>query len=115
MSFFVYSLSNQGRVIILSIHQPRYSILKLFDSITLLSRGEMIYHGPMRTALSFFTSVLGIHIMYHQVDIVFCGIGVEYEKYNNPADFYIDSIIKNENSMDGVDASDEDIITMRSK
>jgi len=53
--------------------------------------------------------------MYHQVDIVFCGIGVEYEKYNNPADFYIDSIIKNENSMDGVDASDEDIITMRSK
>ena len=46
---------------------------------------------------------------------VFCGIGVEYEKYNNPADFYIDSIIKNESSMDGVGASDEDIITMKSK
>jgi len=41
-------------------------------------------------------------------------VGVEYEKHNNPADFYIDAIIKNESSMDGVDASDENIITMKS-
>jgi len=40
---------------------------------------------------------------------------VEYEKYNNPADFFIDTIIRNESSMHGVDASDEDIITMKSK
>ena len=43
-----------------------------------------------------------------------CTVGVEYEKHNNPADFYIDAIIKNESSMDGVDASDENIITMKS-
>ena len=58
----VCSLSRHGRVVIMSIHQPRYSILKLFDTITLLSRGEMIYHGASRAALPYFSSVLGMYM-----------------------------------------------------
>ena len=68
--FCLFSISDQGRVIILSIHQPRYSILKLFDSITLLSRGEMIYHGPVRTALPFFTNVLGNNNKIHTTKLL---------------------------------------------
>ncbi|XP_065904850.1 broad substrate specificity ATP-binding cassette transporter ABCG2-like isoform X1 [Dysidea avara] len=76
----LHDLSRHGRVVIMSIHQPRYSILKLFDTITLLSRGEMIYQGASRAALPYFSSVLDLAC----------------EKHNNPADFYLDKIIKSE-------------------
>lgn len=35
-------MANNGRTIILSIHQPRYSIYKLFDSLTLLVNGKQV-------------------------------------------------------------------------
>ena len=48
-------LSRVGRVIIISIHQPRYSIYKLFDSLTLVSRGHIVYHGPTANVLNYFS------------------------------------------------------------
>ena len=45
---------NENRVVVLSIHQPRYSIFKLFDSLSLLSQGEMVYHGQAALALEYF-------------------------------------------------------------
>ncbi|CAM4845641.1 unnamed protein product [Rotaria magnacalcarata] len=59
--------------IVFSIHQPRYSIFKLFDSLYLLAAGRCIYHGPADGVLSFFSSV-----------------GFPCEEHNNPADFIID-------------------------
>ena len=56
---FFCSLSTAGRVIVLAIHQPRYSIFKLFDSLTLLYNGELVYHGPAGNALEYFNR-LGI-------------------------------------------------------
>lgn len=50
-------MANQGRTIIMSIHQPRYSIYKLFDSLTLLVGGKMVYHGPSLNALDYFTNI----------------------------------------------------------
>lgn len=35
-------MANNGRTIILSIHQPRYSIYRLFDSLTLLVNGKQV-------------------------------------------------------------------------
>ena len=46
--------SRMRRTIIFSIHQPRYAIFKLFDRITLLGKGQTIYHGPASQALNFF-------------------------------------------------------------
>ena len=43
----------------MAIHQPRYSIFKLFDTLTLLSRGDVIYHGQAYGAINYF-SELGI-------------------------------------------------------
>ncbi|XP_029799169.1 ATP-binding cassette sub-family G member 2 isoform X2 [Suricata suricatta] len=68
-------MSEQGRTIIFSIHQPRYSIFKLFDSLTLLASGRLMFHGPAQEALGYFSS-----------------IGYQCEPYNNPADFFLDVI-----------------------
>ena len=42
------NMASNGRTIIMTIHQPRYSIYRLFDNLTLLVRGKMVYHGPRR-------------------------------------------------------------------
>ncbi|XP_005608694.1 broad substrate specificity ATP-binding cassette transporter ABCG2 isoform X2 [Equus asinus] len=68
-------MSKQGRTIIFSIHQPRYSIFKLFDSLTLLASGKLMFHGPAQEALGYFASA-----------------GYHCEPYNNPADFFLDVI-----------------------
>jgi ATP-binding cassette subfamily G (WHITE) protein 2 len=36
----------QGRVVIASIHQPRSAIWTMFDAVTLLASGRLMYHGP---------------------------------------------------------------------
>uniref|UniRef100_A0A673Z8E9 Broad substrate specificity ATP-binding cassette transporter ABCG2 n=1 Tax=Salmo trutta TaxID=8032 RepID=A0A673Z8E9_SALTR len=60
-------MANQGRTIIMSIHQPRYSIYRLFDSLTLLVSGKQVYHGIRSYRYA-------------------C------EAHNNPADFFLDVI-----------------------
>ncbi|NWH24112.1 ABCG2 protein, partial [Grus americana] len=65
----------QGKTIIFSIHQPRYSIFRLFDNLTLLAAGRVLYHGPAQHAIGYFQS-----------------IGYKCEPYNNPADFFLDII-----------------------
>lgn len=50
-------MSSHGRTIILSIHQPRYSIYRLFDSLTLLVSGKQVYHGPAQSALDYFSNI----------------------------------------------------------
>lgn len=68
-------MANHGRTIIMSIHQPRYSIYRLFDSLTLLVSGKQVYHGPAQNALDYFAN-----------------IGYACEAHNNPADFFLDII-----------------------
>ncbi|XP_042322402.1 broad substrate specificity ATP-binding cassette transporter ABCG2-like [Sceloporus undulatus] len=68
-------MADQGRTIIFSIHQPRYSIFKLFNSLTLLAAGRLVYHGPAENTLEYFKT-----------------LGFVCEPYNNPADFFLDII-----------------------
>uniref|UniRef100_H2ZVB0 Broad substrate specificity ATP-binding cassette transporter ABCG2 n=1 Tax=Latimeria chalumnae TaxID=7897 RepID=H2ZVB0_LATCH len=68
-------MSKRGRTIIFSIHQPRYSIYKLFDNMTLLAGGRLVYHGPAKNALDYFSTA-----------------GYTCEPYNNPTDFFLDII-----------------------
>ncbi|XP_003392114.2 PREDICTED: ATP-binding cassette sub-family G member 2-like, partial [Amphimedon queenslandica] len=64
---------NSERIIVMSIHQPRYSIYKQFDSLTLLSQGNMVYHGAIKETLPYFTN-----------------LGYFCEEHDNPADFLLD-------------------------
>lgn len=83
-------MANHGRTIILSIHQPRYSIYRLFDSLTLLVNGKQVYHGPAQRALEYFSD-----------------IGYTCEDHNNPADFFLD-VINGDSTAVALD-DDEDI------
>lgn len=38
---------NQGKTIVLTIHQPGFRILELFDQVVLLSNGIVLHHGPL--------------------------------------------------------------------
>ncbi|XP_053393645.1 broad substrate specificity ATP-binding cassette transporter ABCG2-like isoform X2 [Mercenaria mercenaria] len=69
------TLAMRGRTIIFSIHQPRFSIYRLFDNLCLLSMGEVVYHGNCEESLQFFQS-----------------IGYKCEEHNNPPDFFLDVI-----------------------
>ncbi|XP_076966264.1 broad substrate specificity ATP-binding cassette transporter ABCG2-like [Callospermophilus lateralis] len=66
-------ISQQGRTIIFTIHQPCYSIFKLFDSLTILASGELMYQGPAQKALEYFQSA-----------------GFPCKFYNNPAELFLD-------------------------
>ena len=63
---------HQG-TIIFSIHQPRYSIFKLFDTLFIVAAGYCVYHGPAQSVLPYFSS-----------------IGFTCEEHDNPADFLLD-------------------------
>ena len=55
-------LAKQGNSVMISIHQPRASIIALFDEVTLLSEGNLIYTGAASTLSSFFRSQGNEHI-----------------------------------------------------
>ena len=59
-------MARAGRVIIMSIHQPRYSIYQLVDSTTMLYGGRLVYQGPPNSALDFF-AVQGLSATYPPV------------------------------------------------
>ncbi|ORE01971.1 hypothetical protein BCV72DRAFT_62338 [Rhizopus microsporus var. microsporus] len=42
------------RTIIVTIHQPRSNIYKMFDSLMLLSAGQLVYFGPTNSCSSYF-------------------------------------------------------------
>ena len=115
----------------MSIHQPRYSIYKMIDQLTLLSKGEIVYHGKQSEAKHYFSSLgMQLHVVIHSYNVlvtctaVTCTLSVysqlqtkqksiirlsqqflfcaEYERdpEDNPADFFLDTIITNEVALD---------------
>ena len=54
---YFHRLGQRGTTIIFSIHQPRYSIYKMFDNLILLSLGRVVYHGPAASALDHFSDI----------------------------------------------------------
>ncbi|XP_028264073.1 broad substrate specificity ATP-binding cassette transporter ABCG2b [Parambassis ranga] len=69
----LHKLSRRGKTVIFSIHQPRYSIFRQFDHLTLMHKGEVVYAGAAGHALKYFTD-----------------LGYQIESFNNPADFFMD-------------------------
>ncbi|CAF1991638.1 unnamed protein product [Rotaria magnacalcarata] len=70
------NLSRQGRTVIFSIHQPRYSIFKIFDTVMFMCKGRCVYHDSAENVVPFFAT--------H---------GYQCEQYDNPADYALDVLI----------------------
>lgn len=66
---------NQDRTVVASIHQPSAEAFKLFDTVLLLSKGRVIYHGNASSAATFFTA---------------SPFQFNMTGYTNPADFIAD-------------------------
>ena len=66
-------LASNGRTIVSTIHQPRSSIFALFDQLCLLSEGRVMYFGPAKDAVAYFSS-----------------LSFKSPAQFNPADFFLD-------------------------
>jgi len=66
-----------GRTVITTIHQPRASIMELFDQVILLAEGEVAYAGPYEQSVPYFSA-----------------LGHVCPNYANPADFFLDVLAK---------------------
>ncbi|KPM43810.1 putative ABC transporter ATP-binding protein/permease [Neonectria ditissima] len=67
-------LSERGRVVITTIHQPRSEIWSLFDNLIVLADGGPVYSGPVSESLPWFKP-----------------LGFDEPPFINPADFIIDT------------------------
>ncbi|XP_076463806.1 ATP-binding cassette sub-family G member 5-like [Babylonia areolata] len=76
-------LAKQGRLVILSIHQPRYDIVKLLDRTALMCQGQVLFYGATTELVPYFTE-----------------LGYPCPTYANPLDTYIDVVSIDRRNMD---------------
>ena len=76
-------LAYNGRTVVTTIHQPRSNIYSQFDMLLLLSQGRVMYFGPAKDAVAYF-SALNFHC----------------PAQFNPADYFIDLISVDSRSPD---------------
>ncbi|XP_017667125.1 PREDICTED: ATP-binding cassette sub-family G member 5 isoform X2 [Lepidothrix coronata] len=66
-------LAHRDRIVILTIHQPRSELFRLFDKIAIMSFGEMVFCGNPMEMITFFSD---------------CGYSCPEQ--SNPFDYYVD-------------------------
>ncbi|EOB04478.1 ATP-binding cassette sub-family G member 5, partial [Anas platyrhynchos] len=66
-------LAHKDRIVIITIHQPRSELFRLFDKIAIMSFGEMVFCGSPMEMITFFSN---------------CGYSCPEQ--SNPFDFYVD-------------------------
>lgn len=66
-------LAKGNRLVLISLHQPRSDIFRLFDLVLLMTSGITVYLGAAQHMVQYFTAV-----------------GYPCPRYSNPADFYVD-------------------------
>ncbi|CAK8686948.1 unnamed protein product [Clavelina lepadiformis] len=71
----LYKLAEGGRNVIMSIHQPRYSIFTLLQRLVILNKGDIVYSGPTDASVEYFRN-----------------IGYSCPQFHNPADYFLDIV-----------------------
>lgn len=69
----------KGYTVVCTIHQPRSTIFELFDQLMILSQGQVVYFGPAKEAVGYFTN-----------------LGYACRPFVNPADYFMDVVVENE-------------------
>ena len=75
MVLLLKQLATRGNTVIISIHQPRASVYALFDEVTLLSEGSVIFSGPVGGLAKHFNA-----------------LGFQAPANTNPIEYYVDLI-----------------------
>nr|XP_057914046.1 ATP-binding cassette sub-family G member 5 [Doryrhamphus excisus]XP_057914047.1 ATP-binding cassette sub-family G member 5 [Doryrhamphus excisus] len=66
-------LARRNRIVVVTIHQPRSELFRLFSRIAVMSRGELVFCGQPEEMVDFFSQC-----------------GYECPEYCNPFDIYVD-------------------------
>uniref|UniRef100_A0A3Q2FV43 ATP-binding cassette sub-family G member 5 n=1 Tax=Cyprinodon variegatus TaxID=28743 RepID=A0A3Q2FV43_CYPVA len=66
-------LAKRNRIVIVTIHQPRSELFRVFSRIAIMSRGELVFCGQPEEMVDFFSQC-----------------GYECPEYCNPFDIYVD-------------------------
>uniref|UniRef100_A0A6J0U6A8 ATP-binding cassette sub-family G member 5 n=1 Tax=Pogona vitticeps TaxID=103695 RepID=A0A6J0U6A8_9SAUR len=66
-------LAHKGRIVIITIHQPRSELFQIFDKICIMSFGELIFCGGPSDMITFFSDC-----------------GYTCPEHSSPFDFYVD-------------------------
>ena len=69
-------LTNSGRTVVSTIHQPSSDILRLFDDLILLNNGKIVYQGEVNNLVNYFSN-----------------IGYKCPEYTNPSDYLFMNIL----------------------
>ncbi|KAJ3682777.1 hypothetical protein LUZ60_013004 [Juncus effusus] len=77
-------IAQSGSVVVMSVHQPSYRILSLFDRLLFLSRGQTVFYGPPSSLPIYFTE-----------------FGSSIPDNENPTEFALDLIRELEGTPDG--------------
>ncbi|KAI9011657.1 P-loop containing nucleoside triphosphate hydrolase protein [Hyaloraphidium curvatum] len=78
------NIANDGRTVILSVHQPRYSSFELFDHLILLCKGgHLVYNGPANEVRAYFEGLLGVE-MNHEDNVADWILDVSSVDYSSP-------------------------------
>ncbi len=98
-------LTNTGTTFIATIHQPSSDILRLFDDIIILNKGNIIFLDEVNNLVNYFTS-----------------IGYQCPEYANPSDYIFMNILNhlnfdfdNNNNLKNVQEKDKYIIERLTK
>ena len=70
------NLTEEGRTVVATIHQPSSEILRLFDDMILLNHGKIVYQGEVKNLVPYFDN-----------------IGYKCPEYTNPSDFIFMNIL----------------------
>ncbi len=73
-------IAYKGKIVILTIHQPRSDIFKMFDKIGILSMGEIVYFGKADQMVPYFGS-LGFPCPTYANPLDHYGNTVQHNKY----------------------------------
>jgi len=49
-------LARHGRTVVATIHQPEAQVLNMFDKLLMLSEGEVVYSGPVKDLVPYFSA-----------------------------------------------------------
>jgi len=66
---------NENRTVVATVHQPSAQVFELFDTLLLLSKGQVIYHGPASQAVNYFMQSPN---------------SFPFKEYSNPGDYLTD-------------------------
>ena len=69
-------LTNEGRTVVSTIHQPSSDILRLFDDLIILNYGKIVYQGEVSNLVNYFSN-----------------IGYKCPEYTNPSDYLFMKIL----------------------